>query len=93
MLKNVIEMFKKKYNFFVNNISKMDPFFDINFSSIESAIALAPSFTKCGRCRVEMKLLDRVNKLYCERCKYMYGLPRDSTYEIAHNCYCPLDNY
>lgn len=41
VLKNVIELFKNKYVYFVSNILKLDHFFDTTFSSIDSAIALA----------------------------------------------------
>ena len=92
VLKNVLELFKNKYIYFAQNIYKMENHFNSNFSSIESAIALAPPFVKCGKCRMDMKLLEQQYKVYCENCKFMYGLPRNSVYEPAENLYCPLDN-
>ncbi len=53
----------------------MDFFFEKHFSSISSAIALSKDFSRCGKCRNNLKMLPNYNKLFCEECKYMYGLP------------------
>ena len=52
-------------------------------------------FSICGKCKNEMKILDKINKIFCQKCNYMYGLPRNCTYEIAlgSEAYCPLDGF
>lgn len=93
VLNDVIDLFKQKFAYFVSNIEKADAFFSNKFASIEQAVERAPLFSKCGRCNSNMKIIDNIYKLYCEKCKYMYGLPRNSTYELAQDCFCPLDGF
>lgn len=40
-----------------------------------------------------MRLLDKIGKVFCEKCKFMYGLPRDSKFSVAGDAYCPVDGF
>ncbi|EAS04755.2 DNA topoisomerase I (macronuclear) [Tetrahymena thermophila SB210] len=93
VLQSVIELFKNKYLYFVSKVGVLDKYFDPIYQSIETTISQAQYFTKCGRCKCNMKILDKIGKIFCERCKFMYGLPRDSKYSIAGECFCPIDGF
>ena len=89
VLKKIIEIFRKKFLHFRENISLMDQLFGGNFGTFEDAICInsynflikyinkakGRPYTKCGKCKRFMKLIEESNKLHCEQCKITFDLP------------------
>src|SRR6218665_1209126 len=54
VLKNNIELFRKKFIFFMENIRGMDELFETNFTSLAET---GKPFSRCGKCKRFMKLI------------------------------------
>jgi len=71
----------------------MDKFFGGTYGTYEDKVSQARPFSKCGACKRLTKLIERYNKLECETCKKSYDLPKNGSYKLVGERFCPLDGY
>ncbi|KAI3656367.1 hypothetical protein MP638_000777 [Amoeboaphelidium occidentale] len=91
ILKERIEIYLKKFNFFVSNIAKMDELFEATYSPLSSTGKI---FSKCGRCRRYMHFIAlKPQRLHCRTCNETYSLPSGGTIKLFKELKCPLDNF
>ena len=93
VLKSVLLIFKEKYVFFRDNISKLEVHFMQVFGTFHDSLKKGVPFSSCGRCSTKMVLVEDFNKIYCKTCKVTLNLPRDATYSLEGLECCPIDNY
>lgn len=75
VLKHALEIFRQKFQFFVQNICMMDSLFEATFSSIADS---GKAFSRCGKCRRYMKYIQsKPARLHCLQCDDTYTLPKD----------------
>ncbi len=90
VLLHSLDIMKRKFAYFVNHIEKMDMLFEKTFSSVKDT---NKRFTKCGKCRRYMKLLDTniPIKLYCDHCDDIFNIPRNGQIRQFQNKFCPVE--
>lgn len=77
VLKHATEIFRLKFQFFVQNICVMDLLFEASFASIADS---GKAFSRCGKCRRYMKYIQtKPARLHCTQCDDTYTLPKDGT--------------
>eukprot|EP00917_Polyrhabdina_sp_WS-2016_P019818 GHVP01042382.1.p1 GENE.GHVP01042382.1~~GHVP01042382.1.p1 ORF type:complete len:833 (+),score=121.93 GHVP01042382.1:640-3138(+) len=83
--------FRKKFHYFVENISVMDTLFDSSFVTVAES---GSSFTKCGICRRYMNYLKKEpQRLFCIFCNSAYDLPKGGVTKSYMEKTCPLDGF
>ena len=95
VLDSVINIFRQKYEYFKNNIIKMEAYFGQSYGTFEQAQPTAELFSGCGKCRGMLKIVPAFSKLHCDKCKLTLNLPRDAEYTVDPEVrkYCPLDGF
>lgn len=93
VLDSVIDIFKQKFAWFKNNISKMELHFRKVYGTFADALNNGIPFSKCGRCSGQMLLIPDFHKIHCKKCRLTFNLPRDSTFKIIGEDYCPMDGF
>lgn len=93
VIKEVVNIFKKKFIYFTENISKGDKIFSKSYKSFDDACVNAKMWTKCGQCRCYMKIVQNYNKLICEKCNRTYQLPKKAKYKSIEGKKCELDKF
>ena len=88
---HVLNMFKKKFQYFLANIAKLDALFESSFTSL--AMTGKPT-SRCGKCKKFMNLIDKKPvRLYCRHCDEAYQLPSGGTVRLYKELTCPLDGF
>jgi len=88
---HVLNMFKKKFEYFQQNIAKLDSLFESSFTSL--AMTGKPT-SRCGKCKKFMNLIDKKPvRLYCRHCDEAYQLPSGGTVRLYKELTCPLDGF
>ena len=88
---HALAMFKAKFNYFLENIGKLDALFESSFTSL--AMTGKP-ISRCGKCRKFMNLIDKKPvRLYCRFCDDVYQLPSGGTVRLYKEITCPLDGF
>ncbi|KAL3095009.1 hypothetical protein niasHS_006360 [Heterodera schachtii] len=88
-----LEIFRQKFLNFVQNINLVDALFGDSFTSLADS---GKPFSKCGKCRRYMKLVEtRPQRLYCPICDETYALPSSKGSSIRQHFEraCPLDEF
>lgn len=93
VLSSVLGIFKQKYEYFRQNITKLDMIFLQVYGTFMDSLKKGVPFNACGRCSQKMILVEDFNKTYCKICKITLNLPRDATYSLEGMDRCPLDGY
>ena len=72
-----LDLFYAKFQYFINNINRMDLLMSLQFNSIITQTTGRP-LAKCGNCKKYMNLivLNQNMKLYCSVCDTSYNLPK-----------------
>mmetsp|Transcript_3626 Transcript_3626/g.11267 ORF Transcript_3626/g.11267 Transcript_3626/m.11267 type:complete len:852 (+) Transcript_3626:59-2614(+) len=92
VVEHSLRVFKTKFLYFVNNISKMDELFEVRFQPIEKVAGR--NFSRCGKCTRYMKLIPcRPVRLYCANCDETYNLPQGGSIKLYKELTCPLDKF
>lgn len=92
IVRHSLEIFVRKFQYFVSNIEKMDMLMNIHFSTL--ATSIGRTLTRCGHCTKFMKLFtSRPMRLYCSTCDETYNLPPDGTIKKYMERICPLDQF
>ncbi|KRX99910.1 DNA topoisomerase 3-beta-1, partial [Trichinella pseudospiralis] len=93
MKEHILDIFTKKFHYFVENVALMDALFEDTFQTLADS---GKPFSRCGRCRRYMKIvLQGKKRLYCATCQLTYPLPRGSTisFRPLNDAKCPLDGF
>ncbi|GMS83825.1 hypothetical protein PENTCL1PPCAC_6000, partial [Pristionchus entomophagus] len=90
---HALEQFRRKFVFFVQNVTRVDSLFGVSFTTLTEA---GKPFSRCGKCRRFMKLVEsRPARLYCSNCHDAYPVPsgRDGSLKTFGDKQCPLDGF
>ncbi|KAF7637397.1 DNA topoisomerase [Meloidogyne graminicola] len=93
MKKQTLNMFKKKYENFVENINLVDSFFKDSFKTL---VESGKPFSRCGKCQHYMKLVEaKPQRLYCLTCQDTYTVPssKDASIRLHGENLCPIDRF
>lgn len=92
VLAHTLEVFKLKFLYFVKNITGMDQLFEVSFSSLASS---GRPFSRCGKCRRFMKLVEaKPKRLFCSTCDETYNVPQQNgSLKLHQELKCPLDDF
>jgi len=91
VLRHTLEVFKLKFQYFVNNIGGMDQLFEVSFSTLAES---GRPFSRCGKCRRFMKLIQaKPSRLYCGQCDETYNVPQNGNIKLHQELKCPLDDF
>ena len=91
VLKHTLEVFKLKFQYFVQSIGGMDQLFEVSFSSLADS---GRPFSRCGKCRRYMKyIMAKPSRLYCHNCDETFGLPANGNIKLHQELKCPLDDF
>ncbi|KRX67416.1 DNA topoisomerase 3-beta-1 [Trichinella sp. T9] len=93
MKEHILDIFTKKFHYFVENVALMDALFEDTFQTLADS---GKPFSRCGRCRRYMKIvLQGKKRLFCATCQLTYPLPRGSTisFRPLNDAKCPLDGF
>uniref|UniRef100_A0A8R1XN92 DNA topoisomerase n=2 Tax=Onchocerca TaxID=6281 RepID=A0A8R1XN92_ONCVO len=90
---HVLENFRLKFIYFVENIGLVDSLFEDSFTSLAAS---GKPFSRCGKCRRFMKLVaSKPQRLHCSSCQDTYSLPsaKDGLLRLHGENKCPLDEF
>ncbi|CAI4230836.1 unnamed protein product [Auanema sp. JU1783] len=90
---HALEMFRTKFIYYVKSISSVDSLFEASFTSLPDS---GKPFSKCGKCRRFMKLVQtKPQRLYCVTCQETYSVPngRDVMLRPFGEKKCPIDDF
>lgn len=91
VLKHALEIFRMKFQYFVQNIANMDSLFEASFSPIADS---GKAFSRCGKCRRYMKYIQaKPARLHCTQCDETYSLPQNGMLRVYKELRCPLDDF
>ena len=92
VLNHTLEVFKLKFLYFVKSISGMDQLFEVSFSSLADS---GRPFSRCGKCRRFMKLVEaKPKRLFCSTCDETYNVPQQNgSLKLHQELKCPLDDF
>lgn len=83
----------EKYLIFKEKINNMDVMFNEFLKSVDESLEGMKPFSKCGKCKRLMKILEKVGKMHCDTCNIDLEVPKDGKYKIRSENTCPLDGY
>lgn len=84
-------IFEDKYDYFSRNISNMDDLFECSFTKLSES---GKPFSKCGKCRRYMKLVEaRPVRLFCATCNETFAVPQGGNIKLYQELKCPLDEF
>ena len=79
-----VEIFEDKFEFFSKNIQNMDDLFECSFTKLSET---GKPFSKCGKCRRYMKLVEaRPSRLHCSTCNETYSVPQNGMIKLYKVC-------
>ena len=92
VLRHTLEVFKMKFLYFVKNVEGMDQLFEVSFSSLADS---GRPFSRCGKCRRYMKLVEaKPKRLFCSTCDETYNVPQQNgNLKLHQELKCPLDDF
>ncbi|KAJ2957588.1 hypothetical protein NQZ79_g6685 [Umbelopsis isabellina] len=91
VLQYFLEMFQRKFGYFVKRIEGMDELFEATFSPLAST---GKVLSKCGKCKRYMKYIAlKPNRLHCKTCDETYSLPLNGNIKLYKELRCPLDDF
>ncbi|CDH48391.1 dna topoisomerase 3-beta-1 [Lichtheimia corymbifera JMRC:FSU:9682] len=91
VLEYFLDMFERKFAYFVKNIDAMDELFEATFSALA---ATGRPLSKCGKCKRYMKYIAlKPNRLHCATCDETYSLPLNGNIKLYRELRCPLDDF
>ncbi|KAI8379543.1 DNA topoisomerase [Radiomyces spectabilis] len=91
VLNHFLNIFERKFAYFVKKIESMDELFEATFSPLA---ATGKPLSKCGKCRRYMKYIAlKPNRLHCATCDETYSLPLNGNIKLYKELRCPLDDF
>lgn len=86
-----LDVFEKKFRYFVENISGMDELFEVTFSPLAST---GKPLSRCGKCKRFMKLITaKPSRLHCSTCNETFNVPQNGNIKLYKELKCPLDDF
>ncbi|PIK48568.1 hypothetical protein BSL78_14556 [Apostichopus japonicus] len=91
VLQHALDIFKRKFDYFVEHIRSMDELFEVSFSPLAES---GKPLTRCGKCRRYMKYIAaKPSRLHCAHCEETFSLPQNGVIKLYKELKCPLDNF
>lgn len=86
-----LDIFKRKFEYFRNNIAEMDSLFEASFTTVAES---GQPISRCGKCHRYMKIIrTKPQRLFCPTCNETYTLPQKGTIKLYKEIKCPLDDF
>lgn len=93
VLDTILQIFKQKFLFFRDNIGKMEKHFAQIYGTFQDGLKKGSLFSICGKCRKKMVLVADFHKIHCQECRLTLNLPKDASYSVEGQDFCPLDGF
>ncbi|CAF93528.1 unnamed protein product, partial [Tetraodon nigroviridis] len=91
VLHHTLEIFKRKFHYFVDVITGMDELMEVSFSPIAET---GKPLSRCGKCHRFMKYIQaKPSRLHCSHCDETYSLPQNGAIKLYKELRCPLDDF
>ncbi|XP_023129112.1 DNA topoisomerase 3-beta-1 isoform X1 [Amphiprion ocellaris] len=91
VLQHALDIFKRKFHYFVDSITSMDELMEVSFSPIA---ATGKPLSRCGKCHRFMKCIQaKPSRLHCSHCDETYSLPQNGAIKLYKELRCPLDDF
>ncbi|NXS69193.1 TOP3B topoisomerase, partial [Pandion haliaetus] len=91
VLEHTLDIFKRKFHYFVDSIAGMDELMEVSFSPLA---ATGKPLSRCGKCHRFMKYIQaKPSRLHCSHCDDTYSLPQNGTIKLYKELRCPLDDF
>ncbi|XP_048467523.1 DNA topoisomerase 3-beta-1 isoform X3 [Rhincodon typus] len=91
VLEHALNIFKRKFHYFVDSIAGMDELMEVSFSPIAET---GKPLSRCGRCHRFMKYIQaKPSRMHCSHCDDTYSLPQNGTIKLYKELRCPLDEF
>ncbi|ELW72593.1 DNA topoisomerase 3-beta-1 [Tupaia chinensis] len=91
VLGHTLDIFKRKFHYFVSSIAGMDELMEVSFSPLA---ATGKPLSRCGKCHRFMKYIQaKPSRLHCSHCDETYTLPQNGTIKLYKELRCPLDDF
>ncbi|KAM9360894.1 DNA topoisomerase 3-beta-1 [Symphorus nematophorus] len=91
VLQHTLDIFKRKFHYFVDSITSMDELMEVSFSPIA---ATGKPLSRCGKCHRFMKYIQaKPSRLHCSHCDETYSLPQNGAIKLYKELRCPLDDF
>uniref|UniRef100_A0A672QFA9 DNA topoisomerase n=1 Tax=Sinocyclocheilus grahami TaxID=75366 RepID=A0A672QFA9_SINGR len=91
VLQHTLDIFKRKFHYFVDSIAGMDELMEVSFSPIA---ATGKPLSRCGKCHRFMKYIQaKPSRLHCSHCDETYSLPQNGAIKLYKELKCPLDEF
>ncbi|XP_059150612.1 DNA topoisomerase 3-beta-1-like isoform X1 [Physella acuta] len=88
---HAIDIFHRKFRYFVDCIAAMDELFEVTFSSLADS---GRPLSRCGKCRRYMKFVQaKPSRLHCCSCDETFSLPQNGNIKLYKELKCPLDEF
>ncbi|RUS25677.1 hypothetical protein BC938DRAFT_471801 [Jimgerdemannia flammicorona] len=86
VLQFYLDVFKRKFEYFVRKIEEMDGLFEATFSPLA---ATGKPLSKCGKCKRYMKYISlKPPRLHCMTCGETYSLPQNGDIKLYRELTC-----
>uniref|UniRef100_A0A8C5EUX9 DNA topoisomerase n=1 Tax=Gouania willdenowi TaxID=441366 RepID=A0A8C5EUX9_GOUWI len=91
VLQHTLDIFRRKFHFFVDSITGMDELMEVSFSPIAAS---GKPLSRCGKCHRFMKYIQtKPSRLHCSHCDETYSLPQNGAIKLYKELRCPLDDF
>ncbi|XP_070402415.1 DNA topoisomerase 3-beta-1 isoform X3 [Nothobranchius furzeri] len=91
VLQHTLDIFKRKFHYFVDSITSMDELMEVSFSPIAAS---GKPLSRCGKCHRFMKYIQaKPCRLHCSHCDETYSLPQNGAIKLYKELRCPLDDF
>ncbi|XP_067861629.1 DNA topoisomerase 3-beta-1 [Heptranchias perlo] len=91
VLEHALNIFKRKFHYFVDSIAGMDELMEVSFSPIAET---GKPLSRCGKCHRFMKYIQaKPSRMHCSHCDDTYSLPQNGTIKLYKELRCPLDEF
>ncbi|CAI9157407.1 unnamed protein product [Rangifer tarandus platyrhynchus] len=91
VLGHTLDVFKRKFHYFVDSIAGMDELMEVSFSPLA---ATGKPLSRCGKCHRFMKYIQaKPSRLHCSHCDETHTLPQNGTIKLYKELRCPLDDF
>ncbi|XP_064424078.1 DNA topoisomerase 3-beta-1 [Latimeria chalumnae] len=91
VLEHGLDIFKRKFHYFVDSITDMDELMEVSFSPLA---ATGKPLSRCGKCHRFMKYIQaKPSRLHCSHCDETYSLPQNGAIKLYKELRCPLDEF
>ena len=90
VLTHSVDIFERKFEYFMKHIENMDELFECAFTKLSES---GKPMTRCGKCRRYMKYIDaRPYRLHCGNCEETYSLPQDGVVKLYQVGFSNIQN-